>query len=327
MRSKLLLIVAFGILLSCGDRKTVGDESGSSDQTGANATALPPQAPESLFTQDPETLDNNQLQVLLTTLINRDESEKRELALYQPMNKALCERLQQIRSDCVAAARLIPDGSEQILGCDGGFEGNASIAHTFEIELSGVTKNFNIIANKVFISDTFGEGTTKVNFKKSEGATDKRAPRFMDIASFRIKASAGSMPPKDEFTFRLYVDEELFLDQDDFLKAEDDSNEYYRLNPQKIFEFKSSEYCKMSIAEVTEIKNKILQQLGPDPATQQAQQQQIDPITGQPIDSNAPQSGTGQQQQPTDNTAAGTNTGDDTATNQEQTGGAAALTK
>jgi hypothetical protein len=247
-------------LLNCGDPKQVEVSSGR-----AASDALPNQPTESIFTKDPHTLNNSDLQVLLTTLVNRDEAEKREVALLKPMNKALCERTQQIRTECVASVPLISDDSSKMLSCDGEpLTDNTSIQNFFEVELSGVTGSFTIIADKVFGSQAFSQGTTKIKFKKIEGggATDKRAPRLMDVSSFRIASAAGAMPAKEDFIFKLYVNENLVLDQDDFLPAEDGNKTYFRLDPKKIFEFKNWANCRMTIDEVTQIKQSILGRLG-----------------------------------------------------------------
>jgi hypothetical protein len=227
---------------------------------------------------DPAKMTDQELQVFIAQMQSRDQAEARELQLLQAMNVDLCDRLQRLRTECVSSIRLIPDGSEKILGCTGQFADNGTVANKIHVNVSA-PGNYVLQADKTFASRAFTSGGSDIVFE-SIGDKTAKSPRFLDLSSLRIASATGElMPPKASVGFELSVNETVIFKNTDLVEADDKSNKYYKVNPEVILAIQKSPACKVTVDEIQAIRDKVTAS-----------------INGQTLQQNAPVANQSQQQ-------------------------------
>ena len=248
----LALVLAF----ACGDTKTAKPtHSSPANAAGANAT------PQNLLDFDPNKMTDSELQSFVGQLSSRDAAETRELGLLQAMNQDLCDRLQRLRTECSATVRLLADGSEKVLGCQGKFADNTSVANKIQVKLAAAG-SFVLLGNKTYGTKPFGAGDNVVQFS-STGDASARPPRFLDLSSLRIASADGvAMPALTGMGFELVVNESTVFTNQDLVSAEDPASKYYRINPANILALQKLPACTVEIAEIQDIRDKVMAALG-----------------------------------------------------------------
>jgi hypothetical protein len=249
-------MIGMGLLMgiACGeDAKTAKPTHpvGTANQYGATS------APSNLLDFDPNTMTDADLQNFVGQLQSRDQAETQELGLLQAMNRDLCDRLQRLRTECAASIRLLADGSEKILGCQGNFADNTSVINKIEVRLAAAG-SFILVGNKTFGTKPFGAGANQVVFASTGDAT-ARPPRFMDLSSLRIASAAGAaMPAMESMGFELVLNESSIFTNKDLVAADDAGGKYYRINPANILDIQKQPACTVEIAEIQSIRDKVM---------------------------------------------------------------------
>lgn len=117
------------------------------------------------------------------------------LSLYtqKEINKLLCTRLQTLKNQCRAGARLRDDGNVS-LSCDGS-SGSVPLTTTFEaiVDDGGSGNQYKLSVNDgAFLSDVIPSGTkTKIKWTP-QGSLAASAPRLADLDSMRVVTASGS---------------------------------------------------------------------------------------------------------------------------------------
>ncbi len=254
-------LINFGmilVLIACGGTKT---EKVSRAPNSATATAG---LSQNLLDLDPRTLSDSDLQLFVAQLVSRDQADAQELVILQAMNRDLCDRAQRRRTECSASVHIIADGSEKILGCQGSFSDNTSIINKFEVR-SSAPGTFVLVANKTYATKAFGSGNTPIEFVAT-GDKTARAPRFMDLTSFRVaSADSSPMPAIASMGFELVVNENVIFKNEDLVAGEGGTDKYYRINPENLLNLQKSEACTVDVSEIQVIREKVMAAVGGQP--------------------------------------------------------------
>lgn len=123
-------------------------------------------------------IDSSFLQEGIQSLEEQHSEELKKLEALRKSNAALCEKLLEINNLCKTQAYLTPFDEDQ-LQC-------GEKPTSLEIEAIHLGNHrFRIRANKSYISNEFGEGKSRLNFQRADGAKVK-APRFREITSLNL---------------------------------------------------------------------------------------------------------------------------------------------
>ncbi|MEZ4742491.1 MAG: hypothetical protein R3B45_08595 [Bdellovibrionota bacterium] len=247
-------------------------QCGDSDKTKSpkrdNSTNLRRSNGQDLMSLDPNSLTDSELKLFISQLISRDQAEAKELVILKQVNKDLCDRLQKLRTDCSASSRIIPDGSEKILGCSGAYSENINIEKQIKVNID-TEGSFYLLANKNFKSSEFSTGNSAIKFVPF-GENTTRAPRFIELTSLRLVPVNGESPALESLGFELSINENTVFDNSHLVWSQE--NGYFKIDPNHLFEIKKSPTCTVTIADIQEIRNRVLASMAaPQPVMPQNQ--------------------------------------------------------
>lgn len=234
-------------------------------------------ASQSLLDRDPTKMSDPELRNYVIQLINRDENEKKELALLQNMNKELCGKLQDVRTSCPGIIRLIPDGTEKVLACDGTYSENIKINNKIEVlGFSAGGGEFNL-SSENFTSSSIVNGDQEISFR-TIGNKSQRAPRFFDLASLKIsRKDKAPMPAMESMQFEIRVNEKPLIDSSALRVANGQNNNLsYRLDLKAIQDLKESDACSVTLKDIQNIRDKIIAEYDGAPPVEEVAAEQTD---------------------------------------------------
>lgn len=255
-RSLILLFICFGLMNSCG--KPAGRTLGGSSQFTAGGAG----ADGTVFVDDSGEFDEFTVQDLQTELQARsqeDSSSKEEYAILTSINQAFCERLNKLRTECVAAARIMPSSSDRALACDGNFDA-VSKKHNISVTFKGGRGKWVLIANDTFQSSPFGSGTSDITFS-STGNDDVKAPQLKEISKLYIRSMDGAVNAGTRYTFSLSVDGVVLLQGGLLPLPDSGSDNTLLVSVSDIQMMAMSNTCRVSPSELTGIKEQVKSQV------------------------------------------------------------------
>lgn len=265
------LLFAVSVFISCGESSGPSDDQSrkqssnlskdlnsgevdSIDILGGDISFLAALTPKQLL-----ELPIEELQKLETDLESRNTSERNEMKKLYAINRDLCKRLQSMRSQCVASVRLVPDGREKMLACEGTRSEAGLIKRTLKVSIN-VPGQYQLIANKNIISETFSQGDTEITFDGLEGYSS----RIIDIAEWRlVKLDEGdiaspkqpnSEEPNPSFGFKFVVGEEEIFNTRHLEFSNSDDKSFLRISAIQIAEHRKEEKCNVETLEINKIK-------------------------------------------------------------------------
>lgn len=204
---------------------------------------------------DPSQMTAAELKLFLADLKKRDSVEQDEYYFLNAVNKDLCDRVQRLRSECVAIVPLF--GTQKILGCDGTYEENTSVSHKFSVGLdANQTFSYKIIADNNIESTTFSGGQTEIKFEKV-GNEKIDAPTWEEVTSLKLVSVGTILPDLSELGFKLTIDETLVFTGDQLIAEGTETDKFYRINPSKLIKIAESSSCRMTPEELEQIEQSV----------------------------------------------------------------------
>ena len=264
---------------------------GSSDSSSpVNYSDIDTQAlkgiPDTASAAELAKLSLGNIKLLLAERTNQDKAEDEQYDLLVAMNKALCERLNEVRSSCPASARLASSGLTRTLNCDGTLAKNAAASGQISVTLpSGLKGKYMLLANDTFQSTTFSGGTSDIRFRSVAGGDDL-APKFLSVYKLVIRSAEGrALPDRESVSVQMRVNGHELLFSKSF-KSEDPKfaaeRSEYKLDVSQIISLRESSRCKTTKASINNLKSRIRQAVEDEQARQRSveYQQAKEPLSG-----------------------------------------------
>jgi hypothetical protein len=180
-------------------------------------------------------------------LAARDAAEAAELANLKEANQKLCQRLQQVRSECAATYRLIPTESDKTLVCVLGNETKSLAVGEFEINFSADGRRYRLLADNNWESNPFGNGTTKITWKpRLESSTE--APRMIEVTNLILKPEDGGRVGSVG-NMELRASGNVVVRTGD-LRSAQESQGYYVVSLNRVLDIRKSSKCTLSQDEI-----------------------------------------------------------------------------
>lgn len=209
-------------------------------------------------------LSLGELKIMLSERSNQDLQDQEELELLTAMNKALCDRLNTVRTSCPTIVKLISDGLQTRVQCDGSLKQESS-SDTIEVSVADIFKDqYVLIVNDLFKSTPFSKGKTKITFQSLSGGDDK-APKFSEVFKIVIRptnenASLPDLGKNPTLSISLLVNSMQLLNSK-FLESENpdfaSANKEFKVDIAEINTIRQSSKCKTDKASINELKSKI----------------------------------------------------------------------
>lgn len=265
-----------------GSTGVTGSNSRSGTSSNANEEPVRKEVLESLgddaSVEQLKKLTIGELRLLLAERKNQDRAEEEQLELLAAMNVGLCEKLNDIRENCPAIARLAASGLTKTLQCDGSLmQEEAGSGDIIEVSIpEGVQGKYILLANDKYQSSVFGAGKTEIKFRSISGS-DMLAPKFLSVYKLVLRsATAGvALPPKNTFDLRIDVNgnklihSQLYSSEDPKHLAEGTE---YKLDVSQILAVRDSSKCKVDLAEINAFKANIRQTVEANQAQRRTQE-------------------------------------------------------
>lgn len=194
-----------------------------------------------------------------TTLPTADNLAKQqgELFFLQSLNGKLCTRLQQLRTQCVASAGLIPEANEQVLNCVSGVDAGAALQHSFEVEFQGPAGDFTMSANEEQYETTVfksGAGSQKITWKEKFHQLTK-APRVLEIFEARLNGPRGKTLNKADIgTFRFKVNGQVVFAKANLVPTTSGNTRSLSIDLAKLIELQNSASCQVTDQEIIQLR-------------------------------------------------------------------------
>jgi hypothetical protein len=153
-----------------------------------------------------DKLSGTELTELSEVLQKRNASEKKEIETLKKLNPRLCRRLSKLRESCRIAVPLITDEASSKLEC-----GNDATMNKNKLEVSiEADGKFEIIADNLLKSASFGRGTSELKFAPIVGGGVSSNPKIVDVRRLILKRTDGKIrEPGFNFSFKVNGSEVL----------------------------------------------------------------------------------------------------------------------
>ena len=200
-------------------------------------------------------LTAEQARLMLTRAQSGIVETQRELEALKEINLHLCQRLNDLRTDCIAAMRVLDDDTDRTLGCSAMDAAGVAITRNVTASLSGGAR-VKLVADGTYETKPFGNGEPIEWIAK--GAASARPPRYMDIGSLQLASVDGTaLPPANALGFEYKVNNETLYNGADLVASEAGDRSLYRLAGDRIIEILRNDHCHVNREELEKMKGEV----------------------------------------------------------------------
>jgi len=224
-----------------------------------------------------------QVQAFYASNIQALNDQKTQYSIDDQIATALCLRMQQLNSQCTGSNPVVPDGGSGLI-CDPSQTDQAtSLASPFKVVLTDTSgtmltpANFPgqyiLVANTLYESTPFGAGATTISFSY-KGSGNAPSPLLMQLTSLEIRNAKDTvtgtyssdilngkgtpLPAISSFYVQLNYNNKKLTDGSLIPNSNSSYTNYrYVVSLKTIFDEASSVDCKVTQAEVNDIKTQI----------------------------------------------------------------------
>lgn len=284
-----------GTVASPADQNTAARAPGmpvTSTATGASSEfGVPNPTSESTILLTQEMLSKmslDQVRAYYDSNMSLLDKQKQKLSINGQIATGLCLRLQQLNRECSAASPLVPDGGSGLICVENEKPPIVSTESPFKaaiVDTSGHLMSttsfpgrFILVANGLYESTPFGAGpATGITFS-FKGSGNQPSPLLMQITTLELRSAddtvAGTystkilaktvptLPPLSSFYAQFFNGNNKLVDGPLLQPTNAAYENYrYRANLATLTAAGESKYCKVTAAEINDIKSKIAESI------------------------------------------------------------------
>lgn len=190
------------------------------------------------------------------TLTNLSQQQN-ELGFLQSVNGKLCQRLQQLRTQCVASAGLIPETNELVLNCISGVAPGGNIQHTFQVEFQGPGGDFTLTVNEEqYNTNVFhgGDGLQTVTWSEKFTQLTK-APRLLEIYEMRLNGPDSQVLDVNAISrFDFKVNGQIVFDKSNLVPTTSGNPRSLSIDLARLLDLQKSSACSVPDQELAQLK-------------------------------------------------------------------------